>query len=194
MIKKLFSILGILFRWLFVNAFGRYYYKSEVFKSRWFQSPNEWGWRWAYRDIWNRLVFKKNVDVPWPVSPTTDCGKNIIFDKDDINNFCSEGNYFQTFDAKIIIGKGTWIAKNVGIITSNHDLMHPENHQLGKDVVIGKKCWIGMNSVILPGVILGDHTVVGAGTIVTKSFEKGYCVIAGNPARKIKELWRDYGE
>ena len=45
-----------------------------------------------------------------------------------------------------------------------------------------------MNSVILPGVVLGDHTVVGAGSIVTKSFEDGYCVIAGNPAKVIRTL------
>ena len=45
-----------------------------------------------------------------------------------------------------------------------------------------------MNSVLLPGVELGDHTVVGAGTIVTKGFPEGYCVLVGNPARKIKKI------
>jgi acetyltransferase-like isoleucine patch superfamily enzyme len=58
----------------------------------------------------------------------------------------------------------------------------------GKDVIIGKKCWIGMNSVILPGVCLGDHTIVGAGSVVTKSFPDGNCIIAGNPARIIRVL------
>lgn len=45
-----------------------------------------------------------------------------------------------------------------------------------------------MNCSILPGVTLGEHTIVGAGSVVTKSFPEGNCVIAGNPARKIKEL------
>jgi acetyltransferase-like isoleucine patch superfamily enzyme len=45
-----------------------------------------------------------------------------------------------------------------------------------------------MNSVIHPGDKLGPHTTVGAGSIVTKSFEDGYCVIAGNPAKLIKKL------
>ena len=48
-----------------------------------------------------------------------------------------------------------------------------------------------MNAVILPGVTLGDFTVVGAGSVVTKSFPEGYCVIAGNPAKQIKTLEKD---
>jgi acetyltransferase-like isoleucine patch superfamily enzyme len=48
-----------------------------------------------------------------------------------------------------------------------------------------------MNSVILPGVELGPHTIVGAGSIVTKSFPEGNCIIVGNPAKKIKDLLND---
>jgi acetyltransferase-like isoleucine patch superfamily enzyme len=45
-----------------------------------------------------------------------------------------------------------------------------------------------MNAVILPGVTLGENTIVGAGAIVTKSFPEGWCVLAGNPARVIRKL------
>ena len=48
--------------------------------------------------------------------------------------------------------------------------------------------WIGMNSVILPGVTLGPGTVVGAGSVVTHSFPEGHCVIAGVPAKLIRNL------
>ena len=47
------------------------------------------------------------------------------------------------------------------------------------------------DSVILPEVELGDFTIVGAGSVVTKSFPEGYCIIAGNPAKKIKQLTRE---
>ena len=60
-----------------------------------------------------------------------------------------------------------------------------------KEVRIGDYTWIGMNSVILPGIELGPRTIVGAGSVVTKSFPKGYCVIGGNPAKLIKELDKD---
>ncbi|EOJ3081127.1 DapH/DapD/GlmU-related protein, partial [Acinetobacter baumannii] len=53
---------------------------------------------------------------------------------------------------------------------------------------IGDKCWIGMNSVILPGVVLGNGTIVAAGAVVTKSFKQGNIVIAGVPAKIIKEI------
>ena len=48
-----------------------------------------------------------------------------------------------------------------------------------------------MGAKVLPGVHLGDFTIVGAGAIVTRSFEEGYCVIAGNPADIIRKLSKD---
>ena len=52
-------------------------------------------------------------------------------------------------------------------------------------------CWLGMGCVVLPGVTLGDFTVVGAGAIVTKSFPEGYCVLGGNPATLLRHLDHD---
>lgn len=55
---------------------------------------------------------------------------------------------------------------------------------LGK-ISIGNHCFIGANSIIMPGVTLADYTVVGAGSVVTHSTKTPGCVIAGNPARLI---------
>ena len=56
------------------------------------------------------------------------------------------------------------------------------------EIRIGKYSRIGIGSVVLPGVVLGDFTTVAAGSVVTKSFVQGYCVISGNPA----EIVQDY--
>jgi acetyltransferase-like isoleucine patch superfamily enzyme len=96
------------------------------------------------------------------------------------------GCYIQGI-GKIYIGDYTQISANVGIISANHDVYDNRKHK-ASEVRIGKYCWIAMNTTILPGVTLGDFTIVGAGAVVTKSFTEGYCVIAGNPARLIRRL------
>jgi acetyltransferase-like isoleucine patch superfamily enzyme len=90
--------------------------------------------------------------------------------------------------AGIKIGDYTLVGPGVGIISANHDIYDIHSHRPSKGVVIGKYCWLGMNAVILPGVRLGDHTIVAAGAIVTKSFPNGCCVLAGNPASVIQIL------
>lgn len=88
---------------------------------------------------------------------------------------------------KVFIGDYVDLASNVVVISGNHDLY---NQDLGveKETIIGDHCWIASNVSILAGVVLGPRTIVGAGSVVTKSFPDGYCVIAGNPAKIIKTL------
>jgi len=183
-LKKIFVMISKLIVPLFFN---KKYLKSKYF------TDSDIGWKWAWRSIWHQKLGGVNRQIPWPVSHSIVIGTsyNIEFDLQDINNFQTYGCYFQNYYGRIFIGKGSFIAPNVGIITQNHDIYNPSKDMEPKDVVLGKYCWIGMNSVILPGVVLGDHTVVGAGSVVTKSFSKGYCVIAGNPAKLIKELDRE---
>ena len=181
--------------WFFFwgNTFGRIIYDSKYLKGRWFEGKacglRSVGWRWVTKDMFSCLFCSDNNKSKYPINCncTVVHPSNIEFDPDDLNNFQTKGSYFQAI-GKIKIGKGTFIAPNVGLITSNHDLMNPDKHLPPKAITLGKQCWIGMNSVLLPGVVLGDHTIVGAGSIVTKSFPDGYCVIAGNPAKKIREL------
>ena len=166
----------------------RCHYNKDLLTGKWFVRRFR-GWRWLVKDYVGCRRLKVNRGIPWPVSPrlTVIGPENIHFHPDDLNNFQSFGCYFQGIGS-ITIGRGTYIAPNVGLITANHALENPDEHLPPKPVVLGEKCWIGMNSVILPGVELGPHTVVGAGSVVTKSFPEGHCVIAGNPAKFIKEI------
>lgn len=150
------------------------------------------GWKWTVDAYRGNKRLGINQDARWPVSPrcTVIYPWNIIFDPDDINIFHSYGIYYQGF-GQIIIGKGTTIGPNVGLITANHSLDNISEHEKARSIVLGENCWIGMNSVILPGVELGDNTIVGAGSIVTKSFSKGHVVIAGNPAKVIRILEKE---
>lgn len=90
----------------------------------------------------------------------------------------------------IYIGDYVRFAPNVGILSANHDL-YERDKAVGKSIRIGDYCWVGMNSLILAGVELGPSTIVGGGSVVTKSFPEGYCVIAGNPAKIIKSIEKD---
>jgi acetyltransferase-like isoleucine patch superfamily enzyme len=96
------------------------------------------------------------------------------------------GCYIQAVGT-IRIGDYTQIAPSVGIISANHQLEDNRHHVVGH-VDIGAYGWIGMGAVILPNVVLGDFTIVAAGAVVTTSFPEGHCVLAGVPAKKIKDL------
>ena len=86
------------------------------------------------------------------------------------------------------IGENVHLSAGVKIYCQNHSLRDFNIMGNIEPVVIADDCWIGANAVILPGVILGKHTVVGAGAVVTKSFIEGNVVIAGVPAKIIKRL------
>lgn len=171
---------------LVIETVGAIFYDKKYLTGRYFEG-DLYGAKWLLQCFWSQKFGGTNSDSKWPVSPkvTVVNSKNIFFSPNDLHIFQTFGTYFQAIDAKIIIGEGTYIAPNVGLITTNHDPENLDKHLLGKNIVIGKKCWIGMNAIILPGVKLGDGTIVGAGSVVTKSFESGMCTIAGNPAKII---------
>lgn len=96
----------------------------------------------------------------------------------------------------IRIGDQTLLGSHVMIIDHSHGCMskeeaavHPSLRDLFSkgEVVIGKRCWIGENACILPGVHIGDGCVIGANAVVTKDMP-AYSVIAGNPAKVVKTI------
>ena len=87
----------------------------------------------------------------------------------------------------IYIGNYVQFGPNVGVLSTNHDLYDQRKYKKGT-IKIGDYSWIGMNSVITAGVELGTRTIVAAGSVVTKSFPEGFCVIGGTPAKLIKQL------
>lgn len=178
-----------LIEFIFANTIGRLFFPSKYLRGRWFAKIESPGWQWVARGVFFQKICGYNRQIPWPVSHriVINSPENIIFDIDDLNNFQGIGNYFQNLYGKIIIGKGCYIAPNVGMITANHDKRDLDKHCQGENIVLGEGCWIGMNAVLLPGVILGPNTIVGAGAVVTKSYIEGNCVIVGNPA-KIREV------
>ena len=97
------------------------------------------------------------------------------------------GVYIQNYD-HIHIGHNVIIASGVQIIARNHNLYDHTKKEKWEDVYVDDNSWIGANAIILPGVHLGPHTVVGAGSVITKSYPDGYCVLAGNPAKIIEDL------
>jgi len=96
------------------------------------------------------------------------------------------GMYIQCING-VEIGDDTRIAAGVKIISANHSPRDLEKHIPAEPIRIGRRCWLGSNAIILPGVQLGDEVIVGAGSVVTRSFPAG-SVIAGVPAKLIRSL------
>ena len=139
------------------------------------------------RALFSKLIGKP-VDESFGLFPPfhTDCGKNIHIGK---HVFINMGCKFQD-QGGIFIGDGALIGHNVVLATLNH-AMSP-NHRgtmIPAPIHIGKNVWIGSNATVLPGVTIGDNTVIGAGSVVTKDIPSGV-VAAGNPvpARVMRHL------
>lgn len=160
-------------------------YFRFVRESRQSQSPRNFSYWFMQKVIgFNRGAY-------WPVHFTSRVNQwqNVLVGVDTSPGY-EPGCYIQGL-GRVYIGDYTEIAQNVGIISANHDPRDHSCHDTSRVLRIGSYCWIGMGAIILPGVELGDFTVVGAGSVVTKPFPEGYAVIAGNPARLVKRLEPD---
>ena len=133
------------------------------------------------------LGFNRFVRFPVHFTSQVINSKNIKIGSGSAFPGYSIGCYIQA-NSGIVIGSDTRIGPGVKIISENHDLLNNSQSVKAMPINIGNNCWLGANSIILPGVSLKDFTIVGAGCVVTKSFNEGNIVLAGVPARIIKRI------
>ena len=101
-------------------------------------------------------------------------------------------NFGATFvdDTHIYIGDGTMLGPNVVIATAGHPIdpeLRARALQYNMPVHIGRNCWLGAGVIVMPGVTIGDNTVIGAGSVVTKDIPSGV-VAVGNPCKVMREV------
>ena len=141
-----------------------------------------------------RLLFVKEY-IGKKYDPEICIGKNVCI-----------GNRFSALSAApIIIGDDCLFASDVLITSENHGMNVEESASYSsttleaKSVQIGEGCWLGEKVSIMPGVTLGERTVVAAGAVVTKSFPP-YSLVGGVPAKILKTYnfethqWEKYNE
>ena len=122
--------------------------------------------------------------------------KEMMFDY----NHCRPGNQEErqsilkkllgSCGEQVYIGDRTMIGPNVTICTTGHPIDPTYRDMVAHysiPIHIGKNVWIGSNSVILPGVTIGDNTVIGAGSIVTRDIPENV-VAVGNPCRILRTI------
>ncbi len=115
--------------------------------------------------------------------------KNVHFGTNVVLNF----NVQFVDDADIFIGSDTMIGPGCQLITAAHPVspvLRRSKLQYNKPVRLGKNVWLGANVIVLPGVTIGDNSVIGAGSVVTHDIPDNV-VAYGSPARVIRQITED---
>jgi len=130
------------------------------------------------------------------------CGKKFMLNREVIiespnkieigNNVQINARCWISGGGGIYIEDGVLIGPNVTIHSANHIFNDPnkkiiEQGHIAQPVYIEEDCWLGASVIILPGVRISKHCIIGAGSVVTKNTEP-FSVYVGNPARKIRDL------
>ncbi|MDB5012127.1 MAG: acetyltransferase with multiple hexapeptide repeat domain [Daejeonella sp.] len=131
------------------------------------------------------------------------CGENVFIDRSchilvpqqlQIGDNTSISSYCTIYAAfGVYIGKNCLISSNCGISSINHIqnslIRHvdDENINYSKPVYIGNNVWVGMNACILPGVHIGENSIIGSGSVVTKNVPANE-IWVGNPARFVRKI------
>ena len=140
------------------------------------------------RDLLKQL-FGGGGDTVWMQPPFfCDYGSNMHLGERVYFNF----NCVVLDVCEVRIGAFTWFGPAAQIYTATHPLNAAKRRtsEYGKPVRIGSDCWIGGGAIILPGVTIGDKTVIGAGSVVTRDVPSGVMAV-GNPCRVVRAIGDD---
>ena len=113
-------------------------------------------------------------------------GHHVHFGKNIYANF----GLTMVDDTHIYVGDYTLFGPNVILATAGHPLMpalREKGYQFNAPIHIGRNCWLGAGVIVVPGVAIGDNTVIGAGSIVTKDIPSGVIAV-GNPCRVLRAI------
>lgn len=113
-------------------------------------------------------------------------GHHVHFGSNIYANF----NLTLVDDTHIYVGDCTMFGPNITIATAGHPILpelREKAYQYNMPVHIGRNCWLGAGVIVMPGVTIGDNTVIGAGSIVTKDIPANV-VAVGNPCRVMREI------
>lgn len=113
-------------------------------------------------------------------------GRHVHFGKHVYANF----HLTLVDDTDIYVGDYTMFGPNVTVATAGHPILpalREQVYQYNMPVFIGRNCWIGAGAILLPGVHIGDGTVIGAGSVVTKDIPANV-VAVGNPCRVLRPI------
>lgn len=113
-------------------------------------------------------------------------GKHVHFGRHVYANF----NLTVVDDTHVYVGDYTQFGPNVVLAVAGHPIdpaLREQGYQYNLPIHIGRNCWIGAGALILPGVTIGDNTVIGAGSVVTRDIPSGV-VAVGNPCRVLRAV------
>lgn len=156
----------------------------------WKRQKKHYGIKWIRQVFFFQRILRINSRIPWPVHWTSVVGGKIKY-KNGPNlrpNLGQNSGCYISGSNGIEVGYNLRVGPGVKIIAADHDVNDYAKHTSGPPIKIGDNVWLGSNSVILPGVEIGNHTVVAAGAVVNKSFKEGNCILGGVPAKVIKKL------
>ena len=141
-------------------------------------------------------IMQGNIICSTTIGNCTTIGSNNILGNVFIGSFCSIGSNVYVLDSrhpfyKPFVSSSPCFYKSLfpmPLIKSEYEFNEKLRNESGFSVEIGNDVWIGTNVIIIGKIKIGDGSVVGAGSVVTKDVDP-YSVVAGNPAKKIKDRY-----